>query len=148
MRQGRFPPWPIPCWNIEKVKVIKRELFDTKVETGTLLNRRYSSSLVSFYPRKPKATTPYLSAERDRSKTNNLHKRPDTRRVRRHKKTDNCCVGGREENGERDRRRGPRRAVSAKSRERIWPHGMSQETMTKFHEQNSVKELKRLKKEV
>lgn len=133
--------------DIEKVKVTKREIFKRKKRQALLCVRELfllqpSASLKSWGHHS-------LSISRlDRSETNDLHKRPDTRGIQRHKKTDNDWSGGREEHGERAKWRGPRRDVPAKSREWMGPRGVSQKTRTKFLEQNSVKELKRLKKAV
>lgn len=72
-------------------KVIKRELFKAKVEKGTLLIRRNSSSLGLLLSSEAEVYTPCLS-ERDRYETNNLHKKhkADTRGVQRHEKAENC----------------------------------------------------------
>lgn len=100
------------------------------METGILLSSFSLGLLIS----EAKGHHSYLSVEMDRSETNNLHKRPDTREVQIHKKTDDCWTGGREENSERAKQRGPKRDIFAKSREWIWPRGVSQKTKTKFHE--------------
>ena len=128
---------PLTQAETEKVKVTKRELLKIKNGRQALLNRRYSSSSGLFLSSEAEGHHS-LSLCRDRSETSNLHKRPDTRRVQRHKKTEGCWVGGREDNGERERERpkwrGPKRDISAKSREWIWPRGVSRETRTKFQE--------------